>query len=185
MAQNAALCRKKRLSEMHLRTRTCVPLYEGETEKVGRSVPGEGPSSWLPSTHSAIARRQGHATTGMVPYRQGSLSPSARARPQALASSEVAYTNIDDECGANTPLCRMKLLSEVLSRRRTFVSPYDGETEKAGRRTPTEGPSSWIRPANNAVANQQGQATREVVLCCRESLLRAGEHALKHSCLQE
>ena len=46
-----------------------IAVY-GKTESVGRTAFAKGPSSWLHSSHRAVANRRGHVRRGIVPNRR-------------------------------------------------------------------------------------------------------------------
>ena len=141
------------------------------------------------------------ARTRNVRYRAvlSRMSPPVwRACPPTVVCSRVAHTNISNlqskpsnsrvlesgphqhlqQLGHNRrTLFRMKLLSGAHLRSCTCVSLRQGE--------PNRGTSSWIRPTQSGAADRRGRETRGMAPYCRESLPRAGEHALQRSGARE
>ena len=171
------------LSETHLWPRTCISLYEGETEEVGRRMPAEGPPACLPPTHSGVARRKGRARRGMAPHRQESpLRTSDHALKRSCLQKYPTPTSTTS-FAQNATLFRIKLLPQTHLRTRPCATLYIKKPRRWEAVCPQRGPPSLIRSANSAVAHRQGNKARGMLPCCRESVLRASGNALKHPCL--
>ena len=184
-AQNATLFRIKLLPQTHLRTRPCATLYIKKPRRWEAVCPQRGPPSLIRSANSAVAHRQGNKARGMLPCcRESVLRASGHALERPCLPEQPIPTP-PMSLAQNATLFRTKLSSKMHLRTRTCASPYEGETETLGRSKPVEEASSWSPPTHSGVAHRERHGMRGMAPSGRELLLRAREHAFRHSCLQE
>ena len=104
-------------------------------------------------------------------------SPCWCARPQAIGSSRVAYTNAYDELGA-----RDNAISYEVVVRNAITELYvslaeKGETEFGARRILAQGPSSRILNNNSSAANRKGQVCTKKTFRSLGSLNQANSNS--------